>query len=115
MTTLPEAVFVSPPFVDLADTDAPLIALVPSSIWILPDDAAILERFQRSIVPLPEIVILRTGRTRAVTTIPLIVPEAVPGNTSFQLIFVVSAPLHCTVPLPIIAAFAIPRPPPRRD
>ena len=35
---------------------------------------------------------------------PFMVPDAVPGNTSFQLILLVSAPLHCTDPLPMMAA-----------
>jgi len=59
-------------------------------------------------------VILSTGRTRAVTRIPFTVPDAVHGNVSFQLTVVVRAPLHCTVPVPIIAAEAIERLLPRR-
>lgn len=59
--------------------------------------------------PLQEMVILSTGRTRPRITIPLIVPDAVPGNASFQLIFVVSAPLPTTVPLPIKEASTVPR------
>ena len=92
-----------------------MIPFVPISILTLPDEAVVLERFPRAIVPLPEMIILSTGRTRPVTTIPLIVPDAVPGNTSFHVIFVVSEPLHCTVPLPMIAAFAMPSPDPRID
>jgi len=81
----------------------------------LHDEALALERFPRAIVPLPEIVIFRIGRTRAVTTSPFTDPEAVPGNASFQLIFVVSEPLHWTVPLPIKEAFAILNSETRRD
>lgn len=93
---------VSHPFVERAVTDAPLTAFVPSSILTEPVDAVELERFPRAIVPDPEIVILRVGRTRAVTRIPLIVPEALdPINVSFQLIGAVSAPLQTTVPVPI--------------
>lgn len=88
-----------------AVTEAPLRALVPISILTDPVDAVALERFPRAIVPEPEIVILRVGRTRAVTTIPLIVPLALdPTNVSFQLIGAVSAPLPTTVPVPICEA-----------
>ena len=42
-------------------------------------------------------------------TIPLIVLDADPGNASFQLILVVSAPLDTTVPLPMNEALTEPR------
>jgi hypothetical protein len=67
-----------------------------------PVDATVLERLPRAIVPEPEIVILSVGRIRPVTTIPLILPEALDEtNVSFQLIGAVSAPLPTTVPVPI--------------
>lgn len=102
MTVDPLFMFVSHAFVERAVTEAPLRALVPISTLTDPVDAVALERFPRAIVPEPEIVILRVGRTRAVTTIPLIVPLALdPTNVSFQLIGAVSAPLPTTVPVPI--------------
>ena len=94
--------FWSPPLVDAAVTEAPLIAFVPISIFTLPVAATVLERFPRAIVPDPEIVILSVGRTRPVTTIPLMVPLALdPTKVSFQLMVVVSPPLPDTVPVPI--------------
>lgn len=94
-----------PAFVERAVTDAPLTAFVPISILTEPVDAVVLERFQRAIVPEPEIVILRVGRMRPVTTIPLILPEALdPLNVSFQFMGAERAPLPTTVPVPICEA-----------
>ena len=93
-----------PPLADAAVTDAPFTALVPISIFTLPDEAARLDMLPRSMMPLPDTTMLSTGRIRPRTMIPLIVPDADPGNVSFQLILVVSAPLHCTVPLPMTDA-----------
>ena len=105
MTVDPLDIFVRPAFVERAVTDAPFIALVPISILTDPVDADALERLPRAIVPDQEIVILRVGRTRAVTTRPLIVPLALdPTNVSFQLIGAVSPPLPTTVPVPMTAA-----------
>ena len=105
MTIDPLDIFVRPAFVERAVTDAPFIAFVPISILTEPVDADALERLPRAIVPDQEIVILRVGRTRAVTTIPLIVPLALdPTKTSFQLIGAVSPPLQTTVPVPMTAA-----------
>mgnify|MGYP007042138445 CR=1 FL=1 len=102
MTIEPLDVLVIPAFVERAVTEAPLIALVPISILTEPVDATVLERLPRAIVPDQEMVILRVGRTRPVTTIPLIVPEALdPTKVSFQLIGLVRAPLPWTVPVPI--------------
>ena len=78
------------------------MALVPTSILRVPVEAVVLERFPSASVPEPEIVMLRTGRTRPVTRIPLMVPLALePTNVSFQLIAVVRAPDQTTVPVPI--------------
>lgn len=99
-------VFWSPPFVDCALTEAPLTALVPISISTVPVEYVVLERFPNVRVPDPEIVIFKVGRTRPVTTMPLMVPLALdPTKVSFQLIFVVRAPLPVTVPLPITEAY----------
>lgn len=98
-------VLTSPPFVDCAVTEAPFTAFVPISIWTLPVDAVVLERFPRLSVPDHEIVMLSVGRTRAVTTIPLIVPLALDQtNESFQLMIELSHPDPTTVPVPICEA-----------
>ena len=102
MTIAPLELFVIPALVDRAVTDAPLIALVPISISILPVEALALERFPRAMTHDPEIVIFSVGRIRPVTTIPLIVPLALdPMKVSFQLIGEESAQLPTTVPVPI--------------
>jgi hypothetical protein len=102
---LPLPLFVIHPFVERAVTDAPLTALVPISILTDPEDMSVLERFPSAISPLPEIVILRVGRMRPVTRIPLIIPLALdPTNVSFQLIGLERAPLPTTVPVPICEA-----------
>jgi hypothetical protein len=100
--TAPVEVFAIPPLVERAVIEAPFTALVPISILTEPVEAEALERLPRAIVPDQEMVILRVGRTRPVTTIPLIVPEALdPTKVSFQLIGLVRAPLPWTVPVPI--------------
>ena len=105
ITILPLDVLVIPAFVERAVTDAPLRAFVPISILTEPVDAAVLTRLPRAIVPEPEIVMLSVGRIRPVTTIPLILPEALDDtNVSFQLIGVESHPLPTTVPVPICEA-----------
>lgn len=105
---LPEAVFAIPPFVDWAVTDAPLRAFVPSSILTLPLDARVLDIFPRSRNPFPEIVMFSVGRIRPLTTMPLILPEALHVvNVSFQLIADESDPLPTTVPVPIVVAPAM--------
>lgn len=107
MTKAPLDIFVRPAFVERAVTEAPLIAFVPISILTDPVDDAALERFPRAIVPEPEIVILRVGSIRAVTTIPLIVPLALDQtNVSFQFMGLVRAPLQTTIPVPIWEAEA---------
>lgn len=98
-------VFWSPPFVERAVTEAPLTAFVPISILTEPVEAAALERFPRSMTPLPATVILRTGRTRARTWRPLIVPVAVAfPKTSHHTTGEESPPLPTTVPVPIFVA-----------
>ncbi len=98
----PLELLVIPAFVERAVTEAPLRALVPISILTVPVEEALLESVQSQIVPEPEIVILRVGRIRPVTTTPLIVPLALePTNVSFQLIDDESHPLPDTVPVPI--------------
>ena len=104
-TIAPLAILVIPAFVERAVTDAPFIAFVPISIFTVPVDTVALERFPRAIVPEPEIVILRVGSTRPVTTIPLMLPLALePMKVSFQLIGEERAPLPTTVPVPICEA-----------
>ena len=107
ITKAPEEVFTIPPLADAAVTDAPLTAFVPISIFTLPEEAAVLDILPRSITPLPDTTMLSTGRMRPLTTIPLIDPDALPGNTSFHVILDVSAPLHWTLPLPITAAHVV--------
>lgn len=102
ITIEPVLIFVSQAFVERAVTEAPLRAFVPISILTDPVEAVALDRFPRAIVPEPEIVILSVGSTRAVTTIPLIVPLALDHTkVSFQFMGLVRAPLHTTVPVPI--------------
>ena len=100
----PSVVFFNPPFVERAVTDAPLTAFVPSSIFTVPDEYVLELSVPRSISPLPVTTILRTGRTRAFTVSQLIIPVAVHGRVSSQTIFVVSAPLPTTLPVPIFVA-----------
>jgi hypothetical protein len=47
---------------------------------------------------------LSTGFTFALTVIPLMIPVAVPGMTSFQVIEELRAGDPVTVPVPIMAA-----------
>ena len=98
----PLDIFCSPPLVEVAVTEAPFTAFVPISICTLPVEAEVLTRFPRAIVPEPEIVIFSVGRTRAVTTIPLMVPLALDQmSVSFHRMLVVRPPLPTTVPVPI--------------
>ena len=96
--------FLSPPFVDLAVTDAPFTAFVPTSILTFPDAVAVSESIPRSMIPLPVTTIFKIGLTRALIVRPFTTPVAVPGNASFHTTGDESAPLQTTEPVPIFVA-----------